>query len=490
METRYSRPLQHRALAFLLLLLLALGILGGMIWRNLHHFNTLLSHVNYSHSVQYVSIELQQTLITYLNEAVKDVYPQQLPQTMVALHKTIKEIDDLIADDALLAADTRTSMESVKKLLANSEQLEVIDKNQQLINALQAMSKALDNEVLARDQLLESISNDTETELYLASITFSVIVILAVLFFHRRIMHPLNDLRLLLQRLTEESYIPFSTAHLDPLILPVFKSYNEMVKHLAELEEANRSHAQSLQKEVRIATQALLEQQHTLARAERLAAIGEVAAELAHEIRNPLAGIQMAFNNLRREIADVAQGERIELISSELKRLTKLLNEILDKSRHTPEAVSEFDLADLIKNLVALTRYQIAERIQIQINVPNELNVKLPESGVRQALLNLLLNAGEALEDQGGEIWLQAFKEEPGITIVVRDNGPGFSQEMLANGIRTFRTSRQRGTGLGLAMVLRFVTDMGGTVSLANQQPQGACVTLHLPNSCFSGESK
>ncbi len=122
-----------------------------------------------------------------------------------------------------------------------------------------------------------------------------------------------------MQRLTEENYTPITTDHLDPLLLPVFNSYNEMVKHLAELEEANRLHAQSLQQEVRLATQALLEQQHSLARADRLAVIGELAAELAHEIRNPLAGIQIAFSNFRRETDDIDQLERLDLIDSELK---------------------------------------------------------------------------------------------------------------------------------------------------------------------------
>lgn len=487
MKPKYSRPLQHRALAFLVLLLLALTTLGGMIWRNLHHINTVLSHVNYSHSVQNVSVELQHTLIEYLTEAVPVSYPEALTKTIAALNRTITEMDALIADDGLLSADTRVSLETLRTLLNDAGNPDKIEKNTRLINALKSMSVALDEEEVARDHLLEKISHDTETELYMASFTLMVILIVAVLFLHRRLLYPLNDLKQLLQRLTEESYIPFATDHLDPLILPVFKSYNEMVKHLAELEEANRSHAQSLQKEVRMATQALLEQQYSLARAERLAAIGEVAAELAHEIRNPLAGIQMAFNNLRREINDLQQCERMELIGSELKRLAKLLNDMLDQSRHSPEPVSQFDITVLIRDLVALTRYQVPETIQLSIDTPAPLTVNLPESGLRQALLNLLLNAADAIEGREGMICIQAFKEKSELYISVSDNGSGFSQDMLDNGIRPFRTSRQRGTGLGLSMVLRFVKDVGGSIKLSNQKPRGACVTIMLPNECIAG---
>lgn len=286
--------------------------------------------------------------------------------------------------------------------------------------------------------------------------------------------------------MTEENFTPITTDHLDPLLLPVFNSYNEMAKHLAELEDTNRLHAQSLQHEVRLATQALLEQQYSLARADRLAAIGEVAAELAHEIRNPLAGIQMAFNNLRREIDDTDQLERLDLINAELKRMARLLNDMLDQSRHSPELSSAFDMRTLIRDLVALTRYQIAESIGLEIDAPGPLPVHLPESEIRQALLNLILNAADALEGNLGTIRIKARTDRQGLRIDVQDDGIGFSKDMLEHGIRPFRTSRQRGTGLGLAMVQRFVKDVGGTISLTNQSTHGACVSILLPNDCIT----
>ncbi|WP_020161209.1 sensor histidine kinase [Methylobacter marinus] len=481
MKSLFYRPVQLRGLAFLGLLLLVLAILGGMIWRNLHRFETVLSYATYSHRIQNVSVGLQQSLIEYLTEAVP-------ASPSAALDKTLDEMNALMAEHRHLSAKTRKSLETVRNLLVDVGKLDQLEKNTRLIAALKVMSETLDNESLQREYLLENISRTTETELYLALLILAWTLIVAVLFLRSRILHPLNDLKQLLQRLTEESYTPITTDHLDPLLLPVFNSYNEMVKHLAELEEAKRLHAQSLQQEVKLATQALLEQQSSLARAERLAAVGEVAAELAHEIRNPLAGIQIAFSNFRREIQAPDQQERLDMIGDELKRLARLLNEMLDQSRHSPEPATEFDAAALIRDLVTLTRYQIAETVHLEIDAPCPLPVQLPESALRQALLNLILNAVESLEGGTGVVCIKACKDTQGLHIDIIDNGQGFPEDMLNHGIRPFRTSRQRGTGLGLAMVQRFVKDMGGSIRLSNYQPHGACVSVILPNTSLIGD--
>jgi signal transduction histidine kinase len=158
---------------------------------------------------------------------------------------------------------------------------------------------------------------------------------------------------------------------------------------------------------------------------------------------------------------------------------------MLDQSRHSPELATVFDVRTLIRDLVALTRYQIAEAINLEVDVPYALPVHLPESGIRQALLNLILNAAEALEGNRGTICIKARNDKQGLRIDVQDDGIGFSKDMLEHGIRPFRTSRQRGTGLGLAMVQRFVKDVDGTIILTNQPTHGACVSILLPNACI-----
>lgn len=469
MNPIFYRLAKLRGLAFLGLLLLALGILAGMIWRTHHHFDTAISFVNYSHRIQNVSVDFQQAVMARLSDKTENPSPE-------LLNMLLSELDALMVDRNHFSQETREHLENVRSLLSQSQNLDKNTQQENLISVLKSMSDILNTETVQREQMLEDINVDTEFELYVALLLFGTIVIGAILFLKRRILHPLNDLRQLLERITDENYTPISTKHIDSLLLPVFRSYNELVKHLGELEETKREYTQSLKREVRLATQALLEQQQNLARAERLAAVGEVSAELAHEIRNPLAGIQMAFSNLRREIEDEEQKERLTLIDSELKRLARLLNEMLGASKHTPERASEFDLTFLISDLVSLVRYQISENIDLNFDLPTNLNVYLPESGLRQALLNLILNSAQALEGKAGQILISAQKTMEGLQIQVRDNGQGFAQEWLDYGIRPFRTSRENGTGLGLSMVQRFVKNNHGILTLNNEN--GAVVTI------------
>lgn len=472
MNPIFYRLAKLRGLAFFGLLLLALGVLGGMIWRTHHHFDTAISYVNYSHRIQNVSVDFQQAVMARLSDKTENPSPE-------LLNMLLSELDALMVDRNHFSQETREHLENVRSLLSQSQTLDKNTQQENLISVLKSMSDILNTETVQREQMLEDINFDTEFELYIALFLFGTILIGAILFFKRRILHPLHDLRLLLERITDENYTSISTKHIDSLLSPVFHSYNELVKHLGELEETKREYTQSLQREVRLATQALLEQQQNLARAERLAAVGEVSAELAHEIRNPLAGIQMAFSNLRREIEDEEQKERLALIDSELKRLARLLNEMLGASKHTPEMASEFDLAFLIADLVALIRYQIPENIDLHFDTPKNLRVSLPESGLRQALLNLILNSAQALEGKAGQILVSVRKTEGGLQIQVCDNGNGFAQEWLDYGIRPFRTSRENGTGLGLSMVQRFVKNNHGVLTLSNDN--GAVVTMLFP---------
>jgi len=175
------------------------------------------------------------------------------------------------------------------------------------------------------------------------------------------------------------------------------------------------------------------------------------------------------------------QGERLDLIGAELKRMTRLLNELLEQGKQTPPPSADFNLAALVKELLALTRYQIPQHIALTADIPAGLECHLPSCGLRQALLNLILNAALALDQTPGTVAVRASREEGHIAIEVSDDGPGFDEDMLRHGIRAFSTSRIRGTGLGLAMVQRFARDLGGRIELSNRQPHGACVRLLLP---------
>ncbi len=467
-----DRPARLRGLALLALLSSVLAILGGMIWRNLDRMDRVQAYVGYSHRIQDAGLSLQQALVDVLSGGV--LVPERLGLVSAKIHA-------LAGEDAHLSAQTPEKLRRVIASLAQVDTESADNGRAELFDALREMHEILDAETDQREKVLEEVSEEALAELELATFTLTVILLLTWLFLRRRIFNPLHDLRQLLLNLAKEEFTPIATDHLDPFLLPVFNSYNVMVTHLRELEEAKRMYAQSLEADVRSATQALLEQQRVLARAETLAAVGELAAGLAHELRNPLAGIQMSCANLRKEIADPDQGERLDLIGAELKRMTRLLNELLEQGKQTPPPSADFNLAALVKELLALTRYQIPQHIALAVDIPAGLECHLPGCGLRQALLNLILNAALALDQIPGTVCVRASREEGHIAIEVTDDGPGFDEDMLRHGIRAFSTSRIRGTGLGLAMVQRFARDLGGRIELSNRQPHGACVRLLLP---------
>jgi signal transduction histidine kinase len=201
---------------------------------------------------------------------------------------------------------------------------------------------------------------------------------------------------------------------------------------------------------------------------------------LAHELRNPLAGIQLACTKLHRSLEDKAQASRAEAVIAELKRLNGLLTQKVEAARYEPERLARVRIAALVGDLLALTRYQAPQGVVLLADVPRGLECVVPQAGLRQALLNLLLNAMQA-QDGGGRVSLAARREEGRLVLRVEDDGPGFPEEMLRVGVRPFATGREGGTGLGLAMVRRFTRDHGGDLDLANQRPRGARVTLYLP---------
>jgi len=267
--------------------------------------------------------------------------------------------------------------------------------------------------------------------------------------------------------------------------MPLYENYNRLVTRLAELEEQNRARRQSLENQVRAATHALLEQQRELAAAERLTAVGEMAAGLAHELRNPLAGVQMALSNLNREITDPDHGKRLALVINELNHMTGLLSGMLSQTRQEPVAVSDIHLASAVAELLTLVSYQISANLRLVQEIPTELVCRLPAAGLHQALLNLVLNAAQAIGDKTGRIVIRAAAQGNEVLLSVGDDGPGFPQTLLQGGIRPFASGRVGGTGLGLAIVQRFIRDLGGTMRLENLTPRGACVIMTLP--CEAG---
>jgi signal transduction histidine kinase len=166
---------------------------------------------------------------------------------------------------------------------------------------------------------------------------------------------------------------------------------------------------------------------------------------------------------------------------TEVKRVMQLLNGLLGQSLVAPEPATEVVLETAVEDLLTLMRYQVPETIQLRSDIAPGLSCRLPKNSLHQALLNLLMNAAQALGEGPGRIDVTAELEEGRLRLSVQDDGSGFPKELLQVGARPFVTWRDEGTGLGLAMVRRFAQDLGGELSLANLEGRGARVTIDLP---------
>ena len=263
------RYAQLRGWVLLCILLLILALLGGMIWRNLERFETVRAYVGYAHRIHELAADLQQAMTDYFVNKGGKLDEQRLIQLS-------NELVELARHDYHVAIDTPTKLYRVADLIGDASRYALTPDNREtlLLQALNITSTMLDEETLERERLMENIGRDIRTEVEWTFGTLAAFVLFGGIFFHRRILYPLNDLKELLLRLSGEDFRPIAIKNIDPLLLPVFNSYNVMIRQLAELEETKRHYAASLEAEVRSATQTLLEQQNTLGRAERLAAVG------------------------------------------------------------------------------------------------------------------------------------------------------------------------------------------------------------------------
>ncbi len=331
--------------------------------------------------------------------------------------------------------------------------------------------------------LLRQIQANADNERRLAYWTLGVLLLLLVSgawWIPRRLLRPLGEMTELLGRVSEGRTEPVAEAERHPLMAPVFESYNELVRRLGILEDEHRNREKSLEREVTRVKHVLLEQHRTLAEAERLAVVGTTAAGLAHDLRNPLAGVLAGLGNLRAETDDPESARRIEVLSSEVRRAVDLLNGYLASARHTPEPARLTDVHELVRDLIDLMG-DTAEGIAITGDVEPGLRGVLPRDRVRQALLNLVVNAVEATKSAGTSVVVGARRDGDWLELSVTDDGRGFPPDFTADSIRPFSSTRMGGTGLGLAMVRRTARDLGGTLEIANNETGGARVRIRLP---------
>ena len=254
-----------------------------------------------------------------------------------------------------------------------------------------------------------------------------------------------------------------------------------------QVEAAGSDEIALLAREFNAMAASLLSQQRELRRAERLAAVGRISAQITHEVRNPLNALGLNAELLAEELEALPGGAPAAralcaAISREVDRLNALTEEYLRFARAPRTPGGRHDPAELVGNLLdflapELAAARIEVRREVQAGVPA---IRGDEARLRAVLLNLVRNAREAMPG-GGTLTVAARRAEGGVELTVGDTGAGIAAEALPRLFDPFYTTKERGTGLGLAFVQEVVQEHGGTVRCESAAGRGAAFTIRLP---------
>ena len=236
-------------------------------------------------------------------------------------------------------------------------------------------------------------------------------------------------------------------------------------------------------------TEEVYEAEERLHAADRLSSVGELAASVAHEIRNPLGSIKGAVEILKDDFpANHPKHEFFLIIQSEINRLNGIVEEFLSLSRSRKAARNPVFLSEVIRAVTLLVSFKAKKRkVDIEIAVPTNIQVQGDTDLLKQAFLNILLNAVESIPN-GGEIKVTVGERDASIFVEVADTGAGVPPEFIPRMFDPFFSTKGSGTGLGLSIARRIVEGHNGTISAKSRVGEGTVVTMKFPIGGGAGE--
>jgi len=260
--------------------------------------------------------------------------------------------------------------------------------------------------------------------------------------------------------------VSVSFAHRNDEIGDLGRNFNHMVEQLRE----NRNEIERLHR-----TQ--------MSRAEHMATLGEMATGLAHEIRNPLAGIAGVIEIISRDLPATSPARSVvKDVRQEIARINRIVTDLLQTARPHPPKVRKSDLNTTVEHAVMLGRQQaLSKSTEITLRKdPSLPEVEHDSDQIHQVLLNLLLNSLQAI-DANGKIAVTVELQGKNAVIEVADNGRGIAPDHLPNIFRPFYTTKGDGTGLGLSLARRIVEDHQGRIEVTSTVGQGTTFAVVLP---------
>jgi PAS domain S-box-containing protein len=242
-----------------------------------------------------------------------------------------------------------------------------------------------------------------------------------------------------------------------------------------------REYAQHLEEKVEERTKQLKEAQQRLVKSERLAAIGELAAMIGHDLRNPLTGISGAAYYLKVKHSpkmDITSKEMFKIIEKDIEYSNKIINDLLEYSREIKLDLKESNPGAMVKE--ALSAVKIPKRVRVADLTGDKPEIRVDADKMKRVFVNIIKNAVDAMP-RGGKLKIESMETKGDLEITFSDTGVGMSEKTLKNIFRPLFTTKAKGMGFGLPICKRFVEAHGGKIHVRSTIGKGSTFVVALP---------
>ena len=255
-----------------------------------------------------------------------------------------------------------------------------------------------------------------------------------------------------------------------------------------QAEKMLEEYTENLEKLVEERTRELKASQEKLLKAQRMATIGEIAAMVGHDLRNPLTGIAGAVYYLKMRLGsklDDKSKEMLEIIEKDVEYSNKIISDLLDMSKEIVLELTEASPSLLIEE--ALSQIEVPKNIRVVNQTQSKPKIRVDKDKMKRVFLNIIRNAFDAMP-KGGKLEIHSEEKDCWLEITFRDTGVGMSQEVLKKIWKPFFTTKAKGMGLGLSISKRIVEAHGGCITVRSKKGKGTCFTVKIPISQKRGE--
>ena len=218
---------------------------------------------------------------------------------------------------------------------------------------------------------------------------------------------------------------------------------------------------------------------------EKLAAAGRLVRTIAHEVRNPLNNITLSIEQLQQDIKEDGSQLYMNIIQRNSKRISDLISELLNTSRPSENTLSKQILQNILDDVIAASIDRLTlKHIKLQVSYPNGTQViNADREKLKLALLNIVINAVEAMEEQTGQLSISLQQVNGSAVLTISDNGSGISEENISRLFEPYFTQKRNGMGLGLTFTLNILQAHKATIEVSSQPGKGTTFTIAFPLS-------